>query len=408
MTARTAENFFAPRMSRFKPSPSQIASQRVRELVAEGKDIVKLTAGEPDFPTPLHVKWAVMQAMDRDEARYTPINGVLAMREAAQLKFKRDNGLDYGLDEICVGSGAKQVLFNVLMATVGAGDEVIIPGPYWASYPDMVLLAGGTPVFVDCPQNRGFRMAAEDFEAAITPKTKWLMLCQPSNPAGVVYSKEELQALADVMLRHPHVHVITDDVYEHLIFDNRTFHTIAAVEPRLKDRTVTVNSVSKAFSMTGWRVGYAGGPKDIIANAAKMQSQSTSGSSAIGQAAAICALTGPQDLIAERTADLQRRRDILYEALNKADGLYCDLPEGAMYCYCSCAGTIGKVAPDGRVIENDTDFTMYLLDHVGVAVVQGSAYGLSPYFRASFVASTEDLIRGGQRIQQACADLKDP
>jgi len=408
MTARSPETFFAPRMSRFKPSPSQIASQRVRELVAEGKDIVKLTAGEPDFATPLHVKWAVMQAMDRDEARYTPINGMLEMRKAAQLKFKRENGLDYGLDEICVGSGAKQILFNILMATVGQGDEVIIPSPYWASYPDMVQLAGGTPVFVDCPQNRGFRMSPEDFEAAITPKTKWLMLCQPSNPAGVVYSKDEIQALADVVLKHPQVHVITDDVYEHLIFDGRTFHTIAAVEPRLKDRTVTVNSVSKAYSMTGWRVGYAGGPKDIVANAAKMQSQSTAGSSSIGQAAAIAALTGPQDFVKERTADLQRRRDILHAALNKADGLYCDLPEGAMYCYCSCAGAIGKKAPDGRIIENDTDFTMYLLDHVGVAVVQGAAYGLSPYFRASFVATTEDLIRGGERIQQACADLVDP
>ncbi|MGZ0187959.1 MAG: aminotransferase class I/II-fold pyridoxal phosphate-dependent enzyme [Alphaproteobacteria bacterium] len=405
MTARDA--FFAPRMSRFKPSPSQIATQRVRELVGQGKDIVKLTAGEPDFPTPLRVKWAVMQAMDRDEANYTPVNGTQPMREAAQLKFKRDNDLDYGLDEICVASGAKQILFNILMASVSAGDEVIIPSPYWASYPDMVQLAGGTPVFVDCPQNRGFRMSAEDFEAAITPETKWLMLCQPSNPAGVVYSKDELQAIADVALKYPHVHIITDDVYEHLIFDGRAFHTIAAVEPRLKDRTVTVNSVSKAFSMTGWRVGYAGGPKDIIANAAKMQSQSSAGSSAIGQAAAIEALTGPQDLILERTADLQRRRDILYAALNKADGLHCDLPEGAMYCYCSCAGAIGKTTPNGKVIQNDTDFTMYLLDHAGVAVVQGAAYGLSPYFRASFVAPTEDLIRGGGRIQKACAELID-
>lgn len=407
MAVRTPENFFAPRMSRFKPSPSQIASQRVRELVAEGKDIVKLTAGEPDFATPLTAKWAVMQAMDRDEARYTPINGTLQMRQAAQLKFRRENDLDYGLDEICVGSGAKQVLFNVLMATVSSGDEVIVPGPYWASYPDMVLLAGGTPVFVNCPQNRGFRMSPEELEAAITPATKWLMLCQPSNPAGVVYSREELKALAEVVLRHPHVHVITDDVYEHLIYDGREFFTIAQVEPALKDRTVTVNSVSKAYSMTGWRVGYAGGPKDIIANAAKMQSQSTAGSSAMGQAAAIEALTGPQDLIKERTADLQRRRDILYAALNKADGLYCDLPEGAMYCYCSCAGAIGKRTPDGKILKDDTDFTMYLLDHVGVAVVQGAAYGLSPYFRASFVASTEDLIRGGERIQQACADLRD-
>ena len=400
------DNFFAPRMSRFKPSPSQIASQRVRELVAEGRDIVKLTAGEPDFPTPLHVKWAVMQAMDRDEARYTPINGTLEMRKAAQLKFARDNDLHFGLDEICVGSGAKQVLFNILMATVSQGDEVIIPSPYWASYPDMVLLAGGKPVFIDCPQNRGFRMSPEDFEAAITPATKWLMICQPSNPAGVVYSSEELKAIADVALRYPHVHILSDDVYEHLIFDGRKFFTIAQVEPLLRDRTVTVNSVSKAFSMTGWRVGYGGGPKDIIANASKMQSQSTAGSSSIGQAAAVAALTGDQRLIVERTADLERRRNILHAALNKAEGLHCDLPEGAMYCFCSCAGAIGKQTPNGKLIENDTDFTMYLLDYVGVAVVQGAAYGLSPYFRASFVTTEEDLNRGGALIQKACADLR--
>ena len=399
------DNFFAPRMSRFKPSPSQIASQRVRELVAEGKDIIKLTAGEPDFPTPLHVKWSVMQAMDRDEARYTPVNGTLEMRKAAQIKFARDNDLHFGLDEICVGSGAKQVLFNILMATVSQGDEVIIPSPYWASYPDMVLLAGGKPIFVDCPQNRGFRMSSEDFEAAITPKTKWLMICQPSNPAGVVYSCEELKAIADVAMRHPHVHILSDDVYEHLIFDERKFYTIAQIEPRLRHRTVTVNSVSKAFSMTGWRVGYGGGPSDIIANASKMQSQSTAGSSSIGQAAAVAALTGDQSLIIERTADLQRRRNILQGALNQAEGLHCDLPEGAMYCFCSCAGALGKRTPDGKIIENDTDFTMYLLDHVGVAVVQGAAYGLSPYFRASFVATEEDLIRGGERIQKACRDL---
>jgi len=399
------DNFFAPRMSRFKPSPSQIASQRVRELIAEGKDIIKLTAGEPDFSTPLHVKWAVMQAMDRDEARYTPVNGTLEMRKAAQIKFARDNDLHFGLDEICVGSGAKQVLFNILMSTVSQGDEVIIPSPYWASYPDMVLLAGGKPIFVDCPQKRGFRMSSADFEAAITPSTKWLMICQPSNPAGVVYSREELKAIADVAMRHPNVHILSDDVYEHLIFDERKFYTIAQIEPRLRHRTVTVNSVSKAFSMTGWRVGYGGGPSDIIANASKMQSQSTAGSSSIGQAAAVAALTGDQSLIIERTADLQRRRDILQAALNRPDGLHCDLPEGAMYCFCSCVGALGKRTPDGKIIENDTDFTMYLLDHVGVAVVQGAAYGLSPYFRASFVATEEDLIRGGERIQKACRDL---
>ncbi len=396
---------FAPRMSRFKPSPSQIASARVRDLVAEGQDIVKLTAGEPDFPTPDHAKAAAIACMDANEIRYTPINGLLEMRKAAQLKFKRDNNLDYGLDQIAVGSGTKQILFNCLMATVSQGDETIIPAPYWASYPDMVLLAGGTPVIVDCGQNNLFKMRPEQLEEAITPNTKWLVFSSPSNPTGATYSREELAALAEVLLRHPHVHVLTDDVYEHLIYDGRTFHTLAEVEPALYDRTVTCNGVSKAYSMTGWRLGFAGGPKDIIANMAKMQSQSTSGVSAVSQAAAVAALEGPQEYVKERTANLQYRRDILFEKLNKAKGLQCDLPEGAMYIFCSCAGTIGKTAPNGKVIENDEDFTMYLLESVGVAVVQGSAYGLSPYFRASFVAPEADLVRGGDKIQEACAAL---
>jgi len=396
---------FAPRMSRFKPSPSQIASARVRDLQAEGRDIIKLTAGEPDFPAPEHAKQAVIALMERNEIQYTPVNGTLAMRKAVQAKFKRDNGLDYELDQIAVGSGSKQVLFNALMATVSAGDEVIIPGPYWASYPDMVKLAGGTPVFVLAGQNEKFKMRAEALEAAITPQTKWLMFCSPSNPTGAAYSHAELRALADVLLRHPEVHVLTDDVYEHLIFDGRAFATLAQVEPKLFDRTVTVNSVSKAYSMTGFRCGYAGGPKDIIAKMANMQSQSTAGVSAVGQAAAVAALNGPQDLLAARAANLQHRRDMLFEKLNAAAGLSCDLPDGAMYIFCSCAGMICKRAPDGRVIKTDTDFTMYLLDAVGVAVVQGEAYGLSPYFRASFVAPEADLIRGGDLIRQACAAL---
>ncbi len=398
-------SFFAPRMSRFKPSPSQIASQRVRELRAQGRDIVKLTAGEPDFPTPDHVKRAAIELMDRDEIIYSPINGTQPMREAAQAKFRRDNGLEYGLDQIAVGSGTKQVLFNTLMATVGAGDEVIIPAPYWASYPDMVKLAGGDPVFVSCGQNSRFKMRPEQLAEAITAKTKWLIFSSPSNPSGATYSEAELRGIADVLLEHPHVHVLTDDVYEHLIFDGRKFHTLAAIEPGLYDRTITCNGVSKAYSMTGWRLGFAGGPKEIIANISKMQSQSTSGASAMGQAAAIAALNGPQDFIAERTANLQYRCDMLFEKLHAAQGLSCDLPEGAMYIFCSCAGVIGKRTPDGKVLENDTDFTMYLLDSVGVAVVQGVAYGMSPYFRASFVAPEADLIRGGDLIQQACAVL---
>ncbi|MCP5155540.1 MAG: aminotransferase class I/II-fold pyridoxal phosphate-dependent enzyme [Ectothiorhodospiraceae bacterium] len=393
-------------MSRFKPSPSQIASQRVRELQAAGRDIIKLTAGEPDFPAPEHAKQAVIDLMARDQVQYTPVNGTVAMRKAVQTKFKRDNGLDYELDQIAVGSGSKQILFNALMATVSNGDEVIIPGPYWASYPDMVKLAGGTPVIVSAGQNEQFKMRPEALEAAITPHTKWLMICSPGNPTGATYSPAEMKALAEVLLRHPHVHVLTDDVYEHLRFDGREFATMAQVEPRLYPRTVTVNSVSKAYSMTGFRCGYAGGPREIIAKMSNMQSQSTAGVSALGQAAAVAALTGPQELLAERAADLQRRRDILFEKLNGAKGLSCDLPEGAMYVFCSCAGTIGRRAPDGRTIGNDTDFTMYLLDTVGVAVVQGEAYGLSPYFRASFVAPEADLVRGGDLIREACAALR--
>jgi aspartate aminotransferase len=398
-------DFFAPRMSRFKPSPSQLAAVRVRELQAEGRDIIKLTQGEPDFPTPDHAKEAAIEVMRQNEIRYTPVSGTQPMREAAQAKFRRDNGLEYGLDQIAVGAGTKQVLFNALMATVAQGDEVIIPAPYWTSYPDMVQLAGGTPVIVQSGQNSLFKIRPEQLDEAITKNTKWLMFSSPSNPTGATYSSDELKAIAEVLLRHPHVHILTDDVYEHLIYDGREFATLAQVEPRLYDRTVTCNGVSKAYSMTGWRVGFAGGPKEIIANMWKMQSQSTSGVSAVSQGAAVAALIGPQDFVRERTANLQRRRDILFEKLNGAAGLNCDLPEGAMYIFCSCAGTIGKRAPDGRVIETDTDFTMYLLDSVGVAVVQGVAYGLSPYFRASFVAPEEDLVRGGDLVREACAAL---
>ena len=396
---------FAPRMARFKPSPSQIATQRVRELQAEGRDIIKLTAGEPDFPTPDHAKAAAIACMDRNEIRYTPVNGTLEMRQAAQLKFSRDNGLEYGLDQIAVGAGTKQILFNALMATVSGGDEVIIPAPFWASYPDMVQLAGGTPVVVSCGQNNKFKMRPEQLAEAITPRTKWLIFNSPGNPTGAVYSADELKALAEVLLEHPHVHILTDDVYEHLVFDEHEFATFAKVEPRLYDRTITCNGVSKAYSMTGWRVGFAGGPKEIIANLSKMQSQSTAGVSAVSQAAAVAALQGPLDYVHERTADLQRRRDILFTKLESAPGLTCDLPEGAMYLYPSCAGVIGKRTPDGKTIENDTDFTMYLLDSVGVAVVQGVAYGLSPHLRISFVAPEDDLVRGGDLIIQACAAL---
>ena len=326
---------FAPRMSRFKPSPSQIASARVRDLQAKGRKIIKLTAGEPDFPAPDSAKQAVIELMERNEIQYTPVNGTLALRQAVQAKFQRDNDLRYDLDQIAVGSGSKQVLFNALMATVSSGDEVIIPGPYWTSYPDMVKLAGGTPVFVVAGQNKKFKVRPEELEAAITPKSKWLTICSPSNPTGAAYSWNELRSLADVLLRHPHVHVLTDDVYEHLIFNSQKFATLAQVEPKLCGRTVTCNSVSKAYSMTGFRCGYAGGPKEIIAKMSNMQSQSTAGVSAIGQAAAVGALNGPQELLTERASNLQLRRDILFEKLNAAPGLSCKLPDGAMYIFCS-------------------------------------------------------------------------
>ena len=396
---------FAPRMGRFKASPSQMASARLRDMVANGLDIVKLTAGEPDFPTPDNAKAAAIACMDANEIRYTPINGLPEMRQAVKFKFKRDNNLDYDLDQIAVGSGTKQILFNCLMATVSKGDEIIIPAPYWASYPDMVQLAGGTPTIVNCNQNNQFKMRPEQLAEAITVNTKWLMFSSPSNPTGATYSLDELRALAEVLVAHPHVYILTDDVYEHLIYEGRSFHTLAEVEPALYDRTVTCNGVSKGYSMTGWRVGFAGGPRNIIANMSKMQSQSTSGSSAVSQAAAVAALTGPQEFVMERTANLQRRRDILFDKLNKSNGLKCDLPEGAMYIFCSCAGIIGRRAPNGKLIATDEDFTMYLLNSVGVAVVQGDAYGLSPFFRASFVAPEADLIRGGDKIQEACAAL---
>lgn len=398
-------SFFAPRMSRFEASPSQLAAQRVRELIAQGRDIVKLTTGEPDFPTPEHAKEAAIRVMRENEIRYTPVNGLAALREAAQAKFRRDNALHYELDQIAVGAGTKQVLFNALMATVSGADEVIVPAPYWTSYPDMVKLAGGTPVIVRCDQVSGFKMSPEQLEAAITPRTKWLIFSSPSNPTGATYDANELGALAEVLLGHPHVHVLSDDVYEHLIYDDNTFATFAQVQPQLIDRVVTCNGVSKAYSMTGWRVGFAGGPKHIIANMSKMQSQSTSGVSAVSQAAAVAALNGPQALVHERTRNLGRRRDLLLEGLSAIEGLRCDRPQGAMYVYCSCEGVIGKRTSAGAIIESDTDFVMYLLDSVGVAVVQGAAYGLSPFFRASFAAPEGDIVRGAELIAQACRTL---
>lgn len=401
MSTIEADPFFARRMSRFRASPSQLAAVRVRELIAQGRDIVKLTTGEPDFPTPDHVKEAAIRCMRENDIRYTPVNGTEDLRRAVQLKFERDNGLEFGLDQITVGHGTKQVLFDALMATLGAGDEVVLAAPYWTSYLDMIKLTGATPVVVRCPQAQDFRLTPAQLRAAITPSTKWLLFSSPSNPTGATYDARALKELAAVLLEHPHVHLLCDDVYEHLVFDGREFSTLAQVEPQLAARTVVCNGVSKAYSMTGWRVGFAGGPRHIIAQMSKMQSQSTAGIGSVNTAAAIAALTGPQQLVREHTLNLQRRRDILFEHLSRVEGLSCRLPQGAMYLFCGCDGFIGRTTPEGRRLVDDTDVVLYLLDSVGVALVQGEAYGLSPCFRASFVASEADLVRGARLIEQA-------
>jgi aspartate aminotransferase len=397
-------SFFAPRLNRIKHSPSNAATQKVRELRAQGRDIIGLTIGEPDFPTPDNVKRAVVEAMARDETRYTTVDGTDEMKDAARLKFKRENGLDYGRDQITVANGAKQIVFNAMMATLTPGDEVIIPAPYWVSYLDMALVADGTPVAVACSEDNGFKLTPAQLEAAITPRTKWLVINSPCNPSGAVYSRAELAALAEVLLRHPQVWILTDDIYEHLLFDDREFATIAKVEPRLYERTLTVNGVSKAYSMTGWRIGYAGGSKDLIRNMAKLQSQSTSNPSSISQAAAVEALTGPQEYVHMRALEFQERRDVVLPMLNAAPGLSCRTPEGAFYAYPNCSRVLGRKTPDGKTIANEQDFALYMLDN-GVAGIQGEAYGLSPYVRLSIATDLASLREACQRIQRACAAL---
>lgn len=397
-------SFFAPRLNRIKHSPSNAASQRVRELRAQGRDIIGLTIGEPDFPTADNVKRAVGEAMARDDTHYTTVDGTDEMKDAARLKFRRDNGLEYARDQITVANGAKQIVFNAMMATVSAGDEVLIPAPYWVSYLDMTLVADGTPKSIECGQASGFKLTAAQLEAAITPRTKWLVLNSPSNPTGATYGRAELAALAEVLLRHPHVWVLTDDIYEHLLFDGREFATIAQVEPRLFDRTLTVNGVSKAYSMTGWRIGYAGGPRELIRNMAKLQSQSTSNPSSISQAAAIEALTGPQEYVNLRAREFEERRNVVVPMLNAAPGLHCRMPEGAFYAFPSCAGVLGKKTPAGKVIATEQDFVLYLLDS-GVAGIQGEAYGLSPFVRFSIATDLATLKEACARIQRACSAL---
>ena len=398
-------SILAERLSRIKPSPTNALTGKVLELKAAGRDIIGLGAGEPDFETPENVKQAGIRAIRDGETRYTPIPGTMALREAICGKLKRENGLDYAPDEVIVSCGGKQVLYNAFVATLDEGDEVIVPTPYWVSYPDMVLLAGGTPVFVAGREDSGFRIAPQDLEAAIGPRTKWVLINSPSNPSGAAYTADELAALCAVVRRHEHVWILTDDMYEHIVYDGFSFATPAAVEPALKDRTLTVNGVSKAYCMTGWRLGYAAGPKALIRAMTVVQSQSSTHTSSISQAAAVEALNGPQDFLAGNARVFQQRRDLCIAMLNQASGLRCGTPEGAFYLYISCAGAIGRRTPDGATIGDDTDFVTYLLESEGVAVVQGAAFGLSPYFRISYAASNAELEEACRRIQRACAAL---
>ncbi|HXQ50837.1 MAG TPA: pyridoxal phosphate-dependent aminotransferase [Stellaceae bacterium] len=398
--------FIADRLLAIKPSPTIFISNKALALKAEGRDIIGLAAGEPDFDTPQNIKDAAKRAIDRGDTKYTQVDGTPELKKAVCGKFKRENELTYAPNQISVGTGGKQVLFNALLATVNRGDEVIVPAPYWVSYPDIVVLCEGTPVAVTCPQNNGFKLRPEDLEAAITRKTKWLILNSPSNPTGAAYTRAELAALAEVLVRHPDVWVLADDMYEHLVYDDFVFTSIAQVEPKLYPRTLTLNGVSKAYCMTGWRIGYAGGPTELIKAMAGLQSQSTTNPSSISQAAAVEALNGPQDFIPVNNAVFKERRDLVVAGLNRCKGLHCPTPHGAFYVYPSCAGTIGRRTPDGKMIETDTDFVTYLLDAEGVAVVPGTAFGLAPHFRVSYAASNAELREACNRIERACAKLE--
>jgi len=398
--------FLADALSRIKPSATIAVSQKARELKAAGRDVIGLGAGEPDMDTPDNVKKAAVEAIARGETKYTPISGIQPLREAVAAKFKRENGLDYKPSQTIVSTGGKHVLFNAFMATLNAGDEVVIPTPYWVSYPEMVALCGGTPVFAETSIETAFKLSAEGLERAITPRTKWLVFNSPSNPSGAAYSKDELKALTDVLVRHPQVWVLTDDMYEHLCYGDFEYFTPAQLEPRLYDRTLTVNGVSKAYAMTGWRIGYAGGPEKLVKAMDMIQGQQTSGACSIAQWAAVEALNGTQEFIPERRKVFEGRRDLVVSMLNQARGIKCPTPEGAFYVYPSCAGTIGTTAPSGRRIDTDEDFVTELLEAEGVAVVHGSAFGLGPNFRISYATSTEMLEEAGRRIQRFCASLR--
>ena len=399
--------FLSDAINRIKPSPTVAMTGRVAELRAEGRDIIGLSAGEPDFDTPKNIREAAKAAIDAGHTRYTAVDGMAPLKRAICDKFTRENGLDYTPEEISVGTGGKQILFNALLATLNPGDEVIVPAPYWVSYPDIVGLAGGVPVILPCPVETGFRIDPEALRAAITPRTKWLILNSPSNPTGAAYSAAEMRALTDVLLDFPQVWVLADDIYEHLVFDGFTFVTPAQVEPRMKPRILTMNGVSKAYAMTGWRIGYGAGPKELIRAMAKLQSQSTSNPCTISQYAALEALTGPQDYIEMSREAFQRRRDLVVAGLNDCPGISCPMPQGAFYVYPSIAGLIGKVSAAGTKIADDETFANALLDETGVAIVFGAAFGLSPHFRVSYAASDDTLREAIARIRSFCEGCHD-
>ncbi len=399
--------FLADSLQRIKPSATIAVTDKARALKLAGRDVIGLGAGEPDFDTPDNIKEAAIRAIREGRAsKYTNVDGLAELKAAVVGKFKRENGLDYKPSQISVGTGGKQVLYNAFVATLNPGDEVIIPAPYWVSYPDMVLLAGGTPVPVVATAASGFKLKPEQLERAITPRTKWLLLNSPSNPTGAAYTRAELKALTDVLVRHPHVWVMTDDMYEHLVYDDFVFTTPAQIEPALYERTLTVNGVSKAYCMTGWRIGFAGGPEPLIKAMAAIQSQSTSNPAAVSQWAAVEALNGPKDFIPVHNEIFKERRDLCVAMLNQAKGIHCPKPEGAFYVYPSCAGTIGKTAPSGHKIGTDEDFVTELLDAEGVAVVQGTPFGLGPAFRISYATATPLLHEACERIQRFCAGLR--
>ena len=398
--------FLSQTLARVKPSPTIAITGRARELAESGRDIISLSAGEPDFDTPAHIREAAKAAIDAGHTRYTAVDGIPALKRAICDKLARENGLDYTPAEISIGTGGKQILYNALVATLNPGDEVIIPAPYWVSYPDMVLLAGGTPVIVPAGMASGYRITPEQLEAAITPRTKWLILNSPSNPTGAGYAEAHMRALTQVLLRHPHVWVLADDIYEHLVFDDFRFVSPAQVEPALKSRTLTMNGVSKAYAMTGWRIGYGAAPKELIGAMAKLQSQSTSNPCSISQYAALAALEGPQDYIAESRAVFQRRRDLVVAGMNACPGIECPVPEGAFYVYPSIEALIGKTSAGGTLIADDEAFATALLDETGVAVVFGAAFGLSPHFRISYATADAVLADACARIKRFCEGLR--